>query len=153
MNIVELLKKDHREILSLFAEIEGTGPTSYKKRGALLGEIKERLALHMKFEEDFFYPILHEEKKLRTDVYEGYMEHELGVRTMTELEAMDLDDVKWMAKLHVLKDLIQHHIDEEEKNLLPAAKKTIDKDELKELGEQFEELQHREGYAEQKQKA
>ena len=71
----------------------------------------------------YFYPALR--KKESFMVLERYEEHELGKKLIYEL---DKDDEHWMPKMGVLQEIIELHIDEEEKKIFPKAKEIISED-------------------------
>ena len=70
---------------------------------------------------------------------EGFEEHHVVDLLMSELEAMDVDDESWGAKAIVMKENIEHHIEEEEGEMFKAARQVFDRDELEDLGRRMEQ--------------
>ena len=112
MKATELLKKQHREVKSLFGDAKKAKPT---ERRRVLNEIAEKLRAHMTIEEDIFYPAVREvgTKKAEEIVPEAYEEHH--VVTL------------------VLDELIEHHVEEEEDEMFKIAEK-LGADRLTSLG-------------------
>jgi hemerythrin superfamily protein len=132
MNAIELLESQHREVEDLFSQIEGTRDSDEKDR--LFIELADRLAIHTSIEEHNFYPAV---KAQQTEeiLLESLEEH-LGVkRVLSDLLDTETDDETFGAKLKVLKDLVSHHVEEEEGTLFPKVAKLLDGDELEALGQ------------------
>lgn len=129
MKATELLKQQHRTVEALFAKIEA-GDT-----GALQ-DLAAALAAHMAIEHELFYPAAAE---LDEDIVsESFEEHSVAEFALKRALATDPDDDAFDARITVLKELIQHHVEEEEGELLPQVEKGIPKDELESLGEKME---------------
>lgn len=138
MNAIDLLKSDHQDVQRLLEKGEETTNRAVKTRMALLQDIKEKLAAHEAVEEKIFYPAMLKKDKKR--ILEAYEEHHVVDNIMAELENTDLEDERWAAKFTVLKEMIEHHVQEEEKELFPEAKTMLGKEELEQLGAQMEKL-------------
>jgi hemerythrin superfamily protein len=143
MDIYGFIKKDHRKVQELLDELEKTQERTLRKRETLLQKITEELVPHNKAEEKLFYPRLDKKRDDRLLMYEGQDEHALGARLLDELAEMDASTEEWSAKAKVLKDLVNHHIEEEEGEIHPAAKKILSKEEAVQLGQQFEDFKER----------
>jgi hemerythrin-like domain-containing protein len=134
-----LLEEDHdkvRELLSKLEEAEG------KSRLATLKTIAQELKVHTKIEEDIFYPAFREaaEKEEDTELYfEALEEHHVVDLVLPEIMGTDPGADEFAAKAKVLKDLVEHHAEEEEKQMFPRAKKLMEKEQLLELGQQLAE--------------
>jgi hemerythrin-like domain-containing protein len=137
MNALELLKTDHDKVKKLLDEGESTTERAEKTRTELLATIKQELTLHEEIEETIFYPALKEHPKAREIVLEGYEEHNVVDTVMGELEATDVTDETWGAKFKVMKENIEHHIEEEEGEMFKQARSVFDADELQELGDRM----------------
>ncbi len=131
-----LLKKQHREVKALLKKLE-------KARGAaerreLLGRIITDLQLHMKIEEEMFYPALKElpTKKASETMLEAFEEHGVAKLVMAELPKVDPSDERFEAKVTVFHQLIEHHVEEEEGQVFKLADK-LDEDDLDDLGERM----------------
>jgi hemerythrin-like domain-containing protein len=110
-----------------------------KTREELFATIKGELTVHEVIEEEIFYPALKEHPKAKDIVLEAYEEHHVVDQVMAELEGLDVSDETWGAKATVMKENVEHHIDEEEKEMFAQARQVFDKAELEELGTRMEE--------------
>ena len=93
--------------------------------------------LHERIEEEIFYPALKEHPKAKDIVLEAYEEHNVVDDIMGELEATDVTDETWAAKFKVMKENIEHHIEEEEGEMFKQARSVFDADELQALGDRM----------------
>ena len=104
----------------------------------LFATIKGELTVHEIIEEEIFYPELKAHPKAKDIVLEGYQEHHVVDLLMGELEALDVSDETWGAKATVMKENIEHHIEEEEGEMFKSARQVFDRAELLDLGERME---------------
>ena len=114
LDAVALLKADHRKVEGLFAQFEAAKGDGKKK--ALAEQICMELTVHTRIEEDVFYPACEgavEEDKLQ----EAYVEHDGAKVLIAEIEAGGPDDDFYDAKVKVLSEQIEHHVEEEEKRV------------------------------------
>lgn len=137
MDVFKLLKQDHKVAKKLFKEIEKE--EAQKKREKAFEQLERELTLHTEVEETIVYPRLREEDKLKEVTLEAYEEHAVAKQLLKDLASTSMDDERWDAKLSVLKEIIEHHVEEEEKEVFPKAQKLLDKKEAKELGLRVEE--------------
>ena len=132
-----LLKEDHdnvRELLSKLEESEG------KSRSATLETIEHELKVHTKIEEDIFYPAFREaaEKDEDSKIYfEALEEHHVVDLVLPGIMETDPGADEFPAKAKVLKDLVEHHAEEEETQMFPRARRLMEKEQLRELGQQL----------------
>jgi hemerythrin superfamily protein len=111
---VALLKADHRTVERLFAQFEAAKGDGRKK--ALAEQICLELTVHTKIEEDIFYPAC--EGAVDEDLLEeAYVEHDGAKVLVAEIEAGGPDDAFYDAKVKVLSEMIEHHVEEEEKRV------------------------------------
>ena len=114
LDAVALLKADHRKVEDLFAKFEAAKGDGKKK--ALAEQICMELTVHTKIEEDVFYPAC--EGKVEEDLLkEAYVEHDGAKVLIAEIEAGGPDDEFYDAKVKVLSEQIEHHVEEEEKRV------------------------------------
>ena len=139
MDAISLLKADHDLVKSLLADLESTTERGVKRRTELFARIKQELTVHEVIEEEIFYPELKAHPKARDIVLEGFQEHHVVDLLMSELEQMDVTDERWGAKAVVMKENIEHHIEEEEGEMFPKARQVFDRAELADLGERMAE--------------
>lgn len=133
---VALLKQDHAVVRELLGQFENaTGARREKLRVKIDSELK----VHTTIEEEIFYPAYREAARKKEDkklYFEAVEEHHVVDMVLPEVgEGEDNEQLK--AKAKVLKELVEHHADEEEKEMFPRARKLFSKDELVELGEQL----------------
>jgi hemerythrin-like domain-containing protein len=134
MDAISLLTEDHREVKRLLKELEGTTERASKGRKELFDRVKRELTVHEVIEEEIFYPTLKEHPKAKDIVLEGYEEHHVVDELMGELSELPVEDETWGAKAKVMKENVEHHIEEEEGDMFEKARQIFDKQELEDLG-------------------
>ena len=139
MDAIALLEAEHTKMRKLLAELEATTDRAVKTRQELFATIKGELTLHEVIEEEIFYPELKAHPKAEELVLEGYEEHHVVDLVMGELERLDVEDESWGAKAKVMKENVEHHMEEEEGEMFQKARQVFDKEELDELGTQMEQ--------------
>ena len=140
MDAIALLKADHDKVKKMLAEGEETTERAEKTRTELFDTLKAELMIHERIEEEIFYPALKSHPKARDIVLECYEEHYVVDEIMGELEATPVTDETWGAKFKVMKENIEHHIEEEEGEMFKQARQVFDTDELEALGARMMEL-------------
>jgi hypothetical protein len=143
MNALTLLETDHAKVKKLLAEGEATTERGEKTRTELFATLKGELIVHERIEEEIFYPALREHPKAKDIVLEAYEEHDVVDTILGELETTDVTDETWGAKFKVMKENLEHHIEEEEGEMFKQARSVFETDELEELGERMMELKTR----------
>ena len=134
MDAITLLKNDHDKVKKLLTELESTTERGVKTRSDLFATIKGELMVHETIEEEIFYPELKAHPKAKDIVLEGFEEHHVVDLLMGELESLDVSDEAWGAKAIVMKENIEHHIEEEEGEMFKVARRVFETEELEELG-------------------
>lgn len=132
-----MLKSDHKLVAGLFKKLMATSNRSVKTREELFEQLKMNLDVHAYIEEEIFYPAVKDPKPTHEMTLEAYEEHHVVKQLLKELEKMEKNSDEWKAKLTVLKEIIEHHVKEEENEMFPKANKIISKSELKELAEEM----------------
>jgi len=129
--VTTLLMKQHKVVKGIFKKLEdGKSPA-----GPLLKELSDNLAAHMAIEQEIYYPAV---KTVKTDlVLESYEEHSLAEIGLKRLLGTSPKDESFTAKVTACKELIEHHVEEEEEDLFPAVDKKIAAAELAELAKQM----------------
>jgi hypothetical protein len=140
MDAIALLKADHDKVKKMLADGEETTERAEKTRTDLFSTLKAEMMIHERIEEEIFYPALKEHPKAKDIVLEGFEEHHVVDEIMGELEATDVTDETWGAKFKVMKENIEHHIEEEEGEMFKRARAVFDADELERLGARMMEL-------------
>jgi hemerythrin superfamily protein len=138
MNIIELLKEDHRKVEDLFAKVEET--ESEKQHLQLFEKIKTELETHTQIEETLFYPALEEYEDLKDMVLEAFEEHKQVKTLIREISALAEGSEKLDAKLKVMGENVEHHVGEEEDEMFPKVEELIEEQELERLGEEMLKL-------------
>jgi hemerythrin superfamily protein len=127
------LMADHRAVEKLFKQFEEAGGASQKQKIAM--QICRELKVHTQIEEEIFYPASREALDDDDMVNEAIVEHAAAKDLIAQIEGMDPNDEMFEAKVTVLQEQIEHHVEEEETELFPQCRKS-DMD-LKALGEQM----------------
>lgn len=144
MKATALLESQHRKVEALFKKLE----SGRSDKHAVLEELADSLAAHMAIEHELFYPAAKEvDDEL---VNESFEEHSLAEVALKRLIATDPEDEAFDARVTALKELIMHHVEEEEKDLFPKVEKALDDDQLSSMGkamkQRFDEVV-KEGFA------
>jgi hypothetical protein len=138
MDAFELLKKDHEKVSGILEKLDATTERGVKTREELFTQLKQELDIHARVEEEIFYPVLKDAKETEEITLEAFEEHAVVKQLLSELEALPKDDETWGAKLTVLKENVEHHVEEEEGEMFKNAKKVLSSEQLEGLGEQME---------------
>ena len=129
--VTQLLEKQHRVVKGIFKKLEDGSPSS----AALLKELADNLAAHMAIEQEIYYPAV---KDIKEDlVLESYEEHSLAELGLKRLLATRSSDGSFEAKVTACKELIEHHVEEEEEELFPAVDRKLKAEHLTELAAQM----------------
>jgi len=136
MNAIKMLKKQHREVEALFKELEKAKSAAPRRK--VFEKVADALAVHATIEERHFYPAVNK-KQTQSMVLEAVEEHLVVKRVIADLLDMDASDPIFMAKVSVLKEEVQHHVEEEEEELFPKVQKLLDDDELEALADSMAE--------------
>jgi hemerythrin-like domain-containing protein len=139
---ISLLKQDHQKVRGLLRRLDATTERGTKLRTELLNQIQNEVKVHTTIEEEIFYPAYKEAVRKKADkelYYEALEEHHVVDLVLPEIKASDADSEEFGAKAKVLKTLIEHHAEEEETAMFPRARRAMDSDELRELGERMRE--------------
>ena len=141
MDAITLLKNDHDAVEKLLDELAQSTPRGVKKRTELLEKIRVELKAHTTIEEEIFYPAFKARGNQSDDdkmYFEALEEHRAaGDLVLPDLLATPVGNEKFSGRAKVLKELVTHHADEEEKEMFPRAKKLLDKATLASLGEKM----------------
>ena len=138
MDAVTMLKDDHDKVKKILSDLDSTTERGVKTRQELFAKVQQELEVHETIEEEIFYPALKEHPKMKDLVLEAYEEHHVVDTVMAEIRNVPFDDETWGAKLTVMKENVEHHIEEEEDEMFPQARQVFSKDELVELGERMQ---------------
>ncbi len=143
MDAFELLKKDHEKVSGILEKLDATTERGVKTRDELFTQLKTELDIHAQIEEQILYPVLKELKETHEITLEAFEEHAVVKQLLAELETLPKDDETWGAKLTVLKENVEHHVEEEEDEMFKDARKVLGREQLEELGARLQEAKER----------
>ena len=138
-DILETLKKEHDEVRDLLEDLVDADTPA--QRRALVQKIKAALVPHTKAEEKVVYDavIALRDKDAQMDGHEGYLEHACAAKTLQRLEAItNAASPEHKAAGKVLKELVEHHIKEEERNVWSDVKNNFSDEDRKRMNVEFE---------------
>lgn len=139
MNAFQLLKEDHKKVAGIFEKLEPTTERGVKTREELFTQLKNELDVHARIEETIFYPALRDADETHDIILEGYEEHKVVKTLLAELDKLPKDDEKWGAKLKVLQENVEHHVEEEEGEMFKEARQVLSEEQAEQLGLRLEE--------------
>lgn len=134
---ITLLETDHRRLEELLKTGEETTARAVKGRTEILKTITTELTAHELIEEKVLYPALKSHAEAKEIVLEGYQEHHVADVVLKELHGLRPSDERWGAKFKVLKENIEHHIEEEEGEMFKTARSVFSRAQLEEMGERM----------------
>jgi len=147
MDAIAVLKRDHEEVERLFRQFEKLTERAHRSKQKIVMKIIRELAIHAAVEEMLFYPAVRTAalkanvrtlKEAADTVLESLEEHHVVKWTLSELEKMSSEDERYDAKFKVLMESVRHHIEEEQDELFPKARRLLGEEMLDELGERIE---------------
>jgi hypothetical protein len=139
MDAITLLKTDHEKVAGIFEKLEETTERAEKTREELFTKLKQELDLHAHIEEKIFYPAIKQAEETRDITLEAFQEHHVVKVLLRELDEMGVTSETWTAKLKVLKESVEHHVEEEEGEMFKKARTVLSTEQLEELGTLMEE--------------
>lgn len=139
MDVLTHIKEEHNEFRKLMKEIENA---EGQKKKELFRELYAKLHGHHEAEEHVVFPLVKEkaEEKDKEVVREMIEEHSLANYQFSVIEKTFVENETWDAKFSVLKEVLEHHMKEEEKELITLARKVLPEEKLKKLLEEFESV-------------
>ncbi|KQN48813.1 hemerythrin [Pseudomonas sp. Leaf48] len=143
MNAIELLKADHVKVKSILAQLSESTDRAIKKRTELLEKLEMEISIHTRLEEEILYPAFKEAGSKEQDImyFEAKEEHRtVDSLVLPDLKLTDPSTPEFAGRVKVVKELLEHHIEEEETEMFPQAKKLLGKARLDDLGSQMEAM-------------
>jgi len=138
---IVLLKEDHKQMRKLFKQFKQAGENAKDTKDRLAKKIMEELTVHTYIENECMYP---EVRKLlpevEDDVLESYEEHHVADLLVFELFTMDADDERFVPKMTVLIENVEHHMEEEEDEWFPKVREGLGRKQLGEIGDRMVEM-------------
>ena len=136
--VIDVLKRDHARAKKLLAQLNDTRDRDIRRD--LLEQIETELVTHTAVEEEIVYPAIRRAARSNSQkelVAESYEEHRtIDQLVLPDLKATPTDSVEFGGRARVLMELIEHHVEEEEDELLPLAEKLLSDERLVEMGEE-----------------
>lgn len=143
-DVLATLKKEHNEVKKLLTELQGAGTAA--ERTGLVRQIRAALVPHSVAEEKVVYTavIAFSDQQSKVDGYEGTLEHKWAAKTLERLgELGDATSAEHKATAKVLKELVEHHIAEEERNIWRDVRKHCSSEERQRLNTMYLAEKHR----------
>ena len=140
MEATALLKRDHAKVKGLFKKFEEAGDRAAQTKQRLFDEVHAELDGHAAIEEEIFYPAMQKvrSKEVQDLVLEAIEEHKVVKTLLKEIARLTPDADEFDAKMKVLQENVEHHADEEEKEMFPLAEEHLSEERRAELGQQME---------------
>jgi hemerythrin superfamily protein len=143
MDPIALIKADHREVEMLFSAFETQARRQEAKTAQTAELILDALTVHAQLEERLIYPALRAAIADPEPVLEAVEEHHVAKGLIQELRGLSLEDERFTPKMTVLKELVAHHVEEEESFLLPLLEEMLDHTQRAQLARQYADDQAR----------
>jgi len=132
--IYDILKQEHVKVMQLFDEAIS------KESKDVFMQLKSELDIHMEGEEKLYYPQLENKKEATEVALEGYEEHHVAKLLLSELEKTPADDKRWIAKMKVLKETVEHHVKEEESEIFEKSRNVLSDSQAEDIGSKYMEF-------------
>jgi hemerythrin superfamily protein len=140
MDVIALLIADHNRVRGLITRYKEADATSEK--GLLGSKIIDELQIHMAAEEKVFYQSVKDRsEEIGEDVDEGYEEHHVAKMLIGEIQSIEPGSDTWLAKMTVLIESVEHHVDEEEEELFPSVRSKSNVEWRNDLGAQLGDVE------------
>ena len=141
--LFKFLKDDHAKVMELFEEVEENGSDEENAK-ELFAQIQKELQVHMEGEEKYFYPILEQHEEAKEEVLEAFEEHDVVKTMLKGFAKQSPGNDRWMAKIKVLKEIVEHHVKEEEREMFKLARKALDKEQAEDIVDSLEAAKEKE---------
>lgn len=139
MDIYDAIKDDHDKARRLIDALDETKDDEGDRRARRFAELRIELMMHQHVEESVFYNTLKEIEVTRDDALEAINEHHVVNTLLEELDDMPKEGDEWRAKFGVLKELVEHHMREEEEEFFAGARKVLDAEQAERMAALFRE--------------
>ncbi len=144
MDAIEFLTHQHHQTEELFEQYQAASDASQRRK--LAEEIVEDLEQHTTLEETVFYPTVRERiPDLEKEILEDLEEHHAVELLLKEVAEGDPTDERFDAKISVIQEQVEHHVEEEEQDLFPRVRDALGDDALRELGRRMQQQAERGG--------
>jgi len=136
-DIFKEIEAEHDEAREMMEKLADTTERAVKTRRQVFDAFKIEMWAHHKVEEAAFYALLRKRRATRSEAFEAINEHHVANGLIEELDSFPVDSVEWGTKFGVLKELVEHHMDEEEEETFAEAREVLSAEEAEELGKSF----------------
>lgn len=146
MNAIDLLIEDHERVKDILTRLTESTERAVKTRTDLLQKLEMEVTIHTQLEEQILYPAYKEAGgKEELKMYHEAKEEHRAVDSLVlpDLKVTDPGSVEFSGRAKVCKELLEHHIEEEESEMFPQARELFDDARLEEMGKQMSELRDR----------
>jgi hemerythrin superfamily protein len=134
---IVLLKEDHKKVKALFRQLEQRKDDAGPVVADLTTSICNELLVHAAIEEEIFYPLARKNVQEELVLLEADEEHHMVDVLIKEIQVLEPTHEHFIAKCIVLKDMVLHHIEEEEGEIFPQVREAVGRARLQEIGEQM----------------
>ena len=138
MDIYEVLTEDHREVQKMLNRLSGTSENAVKTREEVFGQLKELLIAHSKAEAKVFYPAVDDDQDHEL-IDEARHAHDEVEQLLDEMSKMDCGSREWSDKFRTLKQSVEAHVRDEERQIFKEAHRMLDEDDADSIGDEMEE--------------
>lgn len=138
MDVYATIKQQHDEARTILKRLEDSTTRAEKTRTELFDAFKRDLWAHNKVEEAVFYSILRKHTKVRDEALEAFAEHHMLNSMLEELETTPVTSHDWTAKFSALRELLEHHMNEEEDEVFDMAREVLSTDQAEDMGKKIE---------------
>lgn len=139
MDAIEMLERQHREIEELFDDYERLGEGAMAAKKKIFRQLADDFAVHATIEEQIFYPAAKDERT-EEQLREALEEHLSIKRICADLLSLDVADASFEAKVKVLQEQFEQHVESEEEELFPKVREALETDQLTDLADQMLQL-------------
>ena len=141
---IMMLKEDHKKVRALFRDFRNAGENASATKARVVDKFLEELTVHTYIENEGMYPTVRElVPDLESDILESLEEHHVADVLCMELSLISPENSHFDAKVTVLIENVEHHIEEEEGEWFPKVREHLGRKELQDIGAQLEKLREK----------
>ena len=134
----DLLHDEHTQVKDMLNRLKETSSKDHAAREEQFNRLTAALIPHMKGEEKAFYPVLRQHKAAQESAMEAMEEHHAAELILNELTRMSKQEEFWGPKLSVFREIINHHIQEEESRVFSASRSSLSEDQMKDIMKNYQ---------------
>ena len=139
MNMIDMLMQEHQEAAGMMDQIDSAGEADASVM-TTFNQLKQALMLHMQAEEQIFYPALRNNDETGDQIGESFEEHQEVKDMLAEMSGLQAGNEEFMSMMRDLRESVEHHVEEEENELFPKARKILGDSRLEEMGQQMMQM-------------